>query len=171
MTLQARMAEGDPRLYNPSRDLAHCFGGTIEELLKRVQDIKWPALRDYLKEKGVTDAELGKAVAALSTFVATATHDAKENMNGTLIRSGWYDVSDPAMVAVTSLLGTILMGYYWTGAKEATIGGIGPCLNNASLQQAGAECFDLMTLPRWKRPLYKLRERLRRVWRGLREAW
>lgn len=170
MTLQARMSADDPRLYNPARDVAHCFGGTVEELLKRVQNIKWPALRDYLKAQGVPDAELGKAVAALSTFVATATLDPKEKMNGTLQRCGWYDVSDPAMIATTSLLGTILMGYFWTGAKEATVGGIGPCLENTDLQRAGAECYHLMTLPRWKRPWYRLAERVRRLWLAVRSA-
>jgi hypothetical protein len=168
--LQARMSEGDARLYSPNRDVAHCFGGAIDELQQRVTAMKWLALREYLKKHGVTDEELGKAVQALSTFVATATHDKKENMNGTLQRSGWYELSDPAMIAVTSLLGTILMGYFWTGAKESTIGGVGPCLEYQDLQRAGRECHHLMTMPRWKRPWYRLKERVYRIWTALRNA-
>ena len=167
MSLQARYDQHDPRLYNANRDVAHCFGSTMDEVLERALNLKWPALRDYLKEKGVTDAELGRAVCALSTFVAT-NDVPKESMSAALTRSGWYDVSDPAMVGVTSILGTVMMGYFYTGTKEATLGGNGPCLTYRDLQRAGHECAQLMAIPRWQRPWYRFKARLERIWRALR---
>lgn len=170
MTLQARMSADDRRYINPSRDVAHCFGAAVKATLERIESHAWPELQKYLKANNVSDEEMGKAVECLCAFAATATDVKKEGMVGAMSRAGWFELSDPAMIATSAMLGTVTMGLFYAGAKEATIGGSGPCLDNQSLYEAGLRCSKAMTLPRWRRPFYRFKEKLVALWRAVRNA-
>lgn len=163
MSLQARMSEHDPRLYNVNRDVAHCFGSLVEEVAGRLEDGNWKHLQDLLNERGVTDEQLGEACKAFLLFVAGAADDPKESMSAAMVRSGWFDVSEDAHIAFMALLGTVMSGVFWTGIKEATLGGEGPCQSLQHLRERGREAHRLLTMPRWKRKLAKVGAAIERV--------
>lgn len=163
MSLQARLSESDPRLYNANRDVAHNFREVVMEIADRLENERWPELKAILDREGTTMDELGKACEAYCRFVAGATHNAKESMVDVLARSGWWDVSPAAQVAYMSVLGTVISGYYFAGAREATLGGVGPTLRYEDLAARGGECARLMQLPFWRRWWHK-------KWHALRSA-
>ena len=165
--LQARMSQGDPRLYNPNRDVAHCFGQVMDELNERIQHEKWEALRKICRENGVGPRELAAAVAALDLFVAQAVELPKEKMGECLERAGFWKVPEAANIAVSALLGSIMIGMFFVGARMTTINGEGPCDDLQHLRQAGAECCREMAKPRWRRCLDRALGRFSRIWRAI----
>lgn len=167
MGLQARLSEHDDRLYNPGRDVAHCFGDVMREVAARLEDGKWAFLNDLLKEKGVTQDQLGLACKAACEFVATATADKKEKMGPALARAGFWDVPELANVALCAVMGTVLMGYFWVGVREATLGGKGPCLTYQDLRAAGERCHRAMTMSPWGRWWARLKYRFGAAWTAL----
>ncbi len=163
MGIQARMSEGDPRLYNVSRDVAHCFGDVCRETSRRLEDGKWPFLMNYLVVNRVTDDELGEACRAFLEFVGTSTDIREERQPAqALTRVGWFAVREEAQVAFLAVMATVMLGLFYTGVREATMGGEGPCLTYGDLAAAGQRVSRLMALPRWRRTLevWKYRGRL-----------
>lgn len=168
MQTQARMSEADMRLYNPSRDVAHNFSFVVEEVAKRLENEGiWPELRDYLKSKGVTQEDLGKACEGFMLFVASAVENPKETMGACLRRSGYLDAPEPAQIAYMAMIGSVMSGIYWVGCREATVGGNGPCLTNQDLREAGRRAARLLAMPRWKRRLAKIYHRFVLVYEAL----
>ncbi len=164
MSLQALAGKDwDHRLYNINRDVAHNFRPVVEEVARRLEDRHWPFLHTVLTTHGVTEEELGKACEGFMLFVASAVEHPKESMGQCLRRSGYLDTSEAAQVAYMAILGTVMSGYYWVGAREATIGGVGPCLNPEQLQAAGREANKLIAMPRWRRIWFRLVHRVERV--------
>lgn len=164
--LQARMTEGDPRLYNVNRDLAHNFDQVILATASRIEAATWKDLHDIARASGVSDEDLGKACQCLCRFILAQSDDKKESMAGCLARCGFLDLHPAARVVVTSYLGTVVLGMHWAGVHEATMGGIGPVLTYQDLRWYGVRCVKLMQMPPWRRTLYKLRARWRRAWRN-----
>ncbi len=162
--LQARMSENDPRLYNVYRDVAHCFGDVAREVAGRLEDGRWPVVKEICDKYGVTEDQLGLACEAFCKFVASSVEIPKERMNDALTRSGWYAVPDVAQVAYMAYLGTVVSGYFFAGVREATLGGVGPAQNYQDLREVGSRASKLMTAPRWRRKLDRLWERLRLTW-------
>lgn len=157
MGLQARMSEHDDRLYSPARDVAHCFADVMREAAARLEDERWAALAALLKKEGVTQEELGAACQAACLFVASAVDSPKEKMGECLARCGFWKVPEAANIGLMAIVGTVMMGYFWGGAHEATMGGKGPCLKAQDLRALGAQCHEAMTAPRWRRWLWALR--------------
>lgn len=168
MSLQARMSQADPRLYNVNRDVAHCFKSVMEEVSGRLEDGRWACVEALLKEKGVTLDRLGEACEAACRFVAGAVDVKKESMGACLARTGWAGLPDMAQVALCAHLGAVMLGYFWVGAHEATIQGVGPCNDMADLREAGRRAHGLLTMPRWRRWWWRLTTRLGRAWSALR---
>lgn len=164
MSINARMNQNDPRLYNPSRDVAHNFDQVIMEVATRIEKGTWDILKELAKEKNITDEELGKACQALCRFVAYDP-DKGESMAVCLAKCGFLDLSSVARVIVTSYLGTVMLGMHWGGVRETTINGVGPVLTYKQLRWHGMRCAKLMTMPRWKRKLYVFWSRLNKAWR------
>jgi len=156
MSMQMRVSEWDHRLYNVNRDVAHNFGDVVREVADRLEDGRWPVVARYLEEKNVSMDELGEACRAFCLFVADAASKPKETMAECLQRCGWFDVREEAQFAYMAILGTVVSGYFWTGVREATLGGQGPCLTYQDLRERGKECALLMAMPRWKRWLRKI---------------
>jgi len=169
VTLQSIMPTADgEKLYSPYRDVAHNFRSVVTEVAGRLEDKRWPALAELLQGQKVTDDELGEACKAFCDFVSSAVDTKGERMEAALLRTGWFNVRGPAQVAYLSVLGTVMMGIYWTGVHEATIKGKGPALDFGELRAAGARCSRLLTVPRWRRWFFRLRERAVAVWRIIR---
>ena len=81
MSLQARMSANDPRLYNPSRDVAHCFGGVMTEVAKRVEAGSWGEIETMLKAHQVSPEDVGKTCQCLCRFVASQMDIRGESMH------------------------------------------------------------------------------------------
>jgi hypothetical protein len=168
MGLQARLSEHDPRLYNVNRDVAHCFGTVMREVAARLEDDKWQVLVDYLRREKVTMDQLGAACQAAIVFVQSSTDHKKEKMGEALARSGWHAVPEPAQVALCAIMGTVLLGIFWVGVREATLGGVGPVQSLGDLQEAGARAARLVSRRPWARRWDNFRIWLSGVWRALR---
>lgn len=162
--LQARLNANDPRWYNVNRDVAHNFAHAIRETARRLDEKCWPELVALLENQKVTDEDLGIACQALCQFVASAADNPKETMQQALDRSGWFASPFPAQVAVLAVLGTVLLGYYWIGVRDATVGGVGPTADMDDLRQAGRLCSRLLTESPWQRGW-------RRTWQALATFW
>ena len=134
-----------------NRDLAHCFGDVAREVAGRLEDERWPVLTKYLKDNEITMDQLGEACKAFCEFVAGTADDPNEDMGEALTRVGWYKVPDEAQVALLSIVGTVMMGYFFRGARDVTTGFDGPCSSLGDLRRAGARTHELLTAPRWKR--------------------
>lgn len=160
MSLQARASQWDHRLYNVNRDVAHCFGDVCREAAARLEDQDWPFLKDVCARYEITQDQLGEACRAFLEFVATATEHREERRPAlALARVGWLDLPDAAQFAFLAILGTVMMGYFWTGVHEATLGGEGPCRTLGDLRDAGRLTAEALMLPRWRRRLVRWRQR------------
>ncbi len=163
-SLQARMSENDPRLYSVNRDVAHNFKEVMEHVLDRLQQRKWSELEEFLTMAKVPDEEVGKAFDALCLFIGRAQEDMRVSFQDSLERSGWNQCHPGAQVAVMAILGTVILGYHWTGVREATLGGEGPALGLQELARQGGQLARYLAMPRWKRWLFV---RVHRVKQGL----
>lgn len=162
MTIQARASEWDHRLYNVGRDCAHNFGEVCAETARRIEEQDWPAINRMLAAAGVGDDELGEACRAFLEFVATATADRSERQpRQVLARVGWFALSDTAQIAFLAVLGTVQMGYFFAGVREATLGGEGPLQHYPDLKTAGRQTAIALAVPRWRRRFYVWRYRAR----------
>lgn len=154
MSLQARAGEWDHRLYNVDRDVAHNFGDVCTETARRLEEGLWPELAAYLRAVGASEDELGESCRAFLQCVATSTDIQKESLHAALVRTGWFEVEAPAQIAFMATLGTVMLGYFWAGVREATLGGVGPTLEYRDLALAGRRAAATLALPRWRRRLY-----------------
>lgn len=172
MSTQARASEWDQRLYNVNRDVAHNFGDVMREVAARLEDDRWETLSFMLERVGwkgeLKQEALGQACEAYCLFVMTTADNPKESMGAALARVGWNDVPEPAQVALMAIMGTVLSGYFWAGAREASIQGVGPCLTYQDLRDAGRRAAKQLLIPRWKRVVNKLYARWLAVWDALR---
>lgn len=169
MSLNARMTATDPRLYNVNRDVAHNFDFVIQEVAKCAEDRRWPALTKIAQAAGVSDTDVGAVCQAVIKFMGVQADNPKESMGACLARCGFLDLPEAARVVVMAYLGNVTLGIHFAGVREATLNGQGPALTYKKLRWEGRKFALLMTMPRWKRRLYRIRERLRRGWRALTE--
>jgi len=168
-SLQARMSQNDPRLYNVNRDVAHNFGFVITEMFKAVLEERWPALTNLAKEKGVTKEQLGEGCNALVKFVGVQADDPNESMAACLARCGWLDFPEHVRVILMAYLGLVTLGIHFHGVREATLGGQGPAATYKQLSWHGRRMVLLMRMGWFRRRLYRLRARLRKAWRSFKK--
>lgn len=172
MSLQAKMAQPhDPRLYSPSRDVAHNFDWVITEVARRCEVGTWDALTRLAETHGVSMEELGRTCQALCLFVMSNTSDHRESMAQGLARSGFLDRDPIARVIVMAYLGTVTLGTHWAGIRETTLGGNGPLLTYQNLATYGRRLTVLMRMPRWKKWLHILRWRWRKAKAAFRKPY
>jgi hypothetical protein len=154
MTVQMRIPPGEgDRWYNPNRDLAHNFATVVKIVAGRLEDKRWPELQAVLAAKNVDDEQLGRAIKALCTFMASSLDDPKETMNDVLIRSGYFDpsITPETRIALMAHLGAVVSGMFFAGVREATIAGKGPLNTMEDMRAAGEEAARVMAIPRWRR--------------------
>lgn len=168
MSLNARLSKDDSRLYNVNRDIAHCFGDIMREVAARLEDERWKALADLLKEQGVTMEQLGEACKAYLLFVVSSVDDPKERMSSALSRCGWHDLPEITHIALMAIMGTVITGYFWAGAREVTLDGEGPVNQLQDLREAGREAHRVLTMSRFGRWWHRRMARIRRIIRAFR---
>ena len=166
--LQARMEKGDRRLYNVSRDLAHCFGELLTEAVKRCTARPWKELSDLGDREGVTGENIAETSAALLKFLGIQADFPKESMFDGLYRSGYTQLPAAPRIVLMAYLGSVVLGAHWAGVREATLGGEGPALVYKDLAAHGEHLVKLASMPAWQRPLYKLGQRAQKAWQAFR---
>lgn len=167
--LQARMTEGDNRLYNPNRDVAHNFDFVIQEVAKCMEEGRWAALTKLARDAHLTDECLGKCCEAVIKFMGVQADNPKESMAACLARCGFLDLPEIARVVTMAYLGQVTLGIHHHGVREATMGGVGPAASYKKLRWHGRKLVLLMKMSPLRRRLYRLRARVRRAWRALTE--
>ena len=150
-SLQARLSETDPRLYNINRDLAHNMKDMLTRVYQRLEKRSWPELEQLLDTLGVPDTEVGKTFDCLCQYMKLQEDNMREEYMVLLDKAGWFKCHPAAQVAILAVLGTVVLGYHYAGVREATLGGVGPAASLQELADAGEKFSKLMTLPRWKR--------------------
>lgn len=141
--LQARMTQGDPRLYSVARDVAHNFPFVAREVARRLRDEEWPVLTELCRRNNVTQEELGQACESFCRFVGGVLDKPTETMQDGIVRSGFASVRAEAQAAFMAYLGQVVAGVYWQGLRDAMAGGPQP-LDTEALARAGAECLSAM---------------------------
>ena len=166
-SLQARMTENDPRLYNVNRDLAHNYKQILEMVAARLEDGTWPELDAILKENDVTMDDLGEACAAFCRYVASATTEKKATMFEGLDSSGWFECKPLAQAAYLAVMGTVVAGIAHRGIREATLGEDGPALRVGDLLESGDRCLKALRVPRWRRRVNGITSRFKGAFSAL----
>jgi hypothetical protein len=162
MSLQARMSEGDRRLYNPSRDVAHNFKEVMDIVAGRLEDHKWPELADILGRERVSMDEVGEACGCYCTYLSSAANPDMigVSMVESLKMSGFFECKPAAQVAVLAMIGTCYAGIQFGGIREASIGGEGPMETIAEVVEHAARLHKYTGMPRWRRRLEDFKRRL-----------
>jgi hypothetical protein len=162
VALQARMSEGDRRLYNPGRDVAHNFKEVMTIVAERLETQAWPELAEVLKREDITMDDLGEACGCYCTYIASAIDEEKRgfSMIESLKASGFLDCKPAAQVAVMAMVGTAYAGIQFGGIREATIGGEGPLETIGEIKQHADRMSAYMGTPRWRRKLADLKRKI-----------
>jgi len=168
MSLQARMTEGDPRLYNPSRDVAHNFKSVMEMVADRLEHTStWTELAAILKREKVSENDLGEACAAYCRYLIQAVDDPKKPMANAIEDAGFFKTKPAAQVAVMAMIGTVYAGMHHVGVREATMGNVGPLLSEQELVRQASDLLKYMRYPRWLRKIYRLTQRIKAAFRAI----
>lgn len=170
MSLQARMSEGDRRLYNPGRDVAHNFQKVAEMVAGRLEDERWPELREVLDRESVNMDDLGEACGAYCTYIAWAADPEKGelSMQEALKESGFFDCKPAAQVAVLAMMGTCYAGMAFGGIREATVGGEGPLETIDEIMKHAERLKRYIGMPKWRRKIEDFKRRIGRAFQAFR---
>jgi hypothetical protein len=170
VALQARMSEGDRRLYNPGRDVAHNFQEVMNLVAGRLEDEKWPELKEILDREEVDMDEVGEACGAYCRYITSAADEAKRELSmiDSMRASGFLDCKPAAQVAVLAMIGTCYAGIQFGGIREATIGGEGPLESIADVGKHAERLKNYVGKPRWRRKLSDLKRRIGHAFQTLR---
>lgn len=163
------MSEGDKRLYNPSRDVAHNFKDVLNLVAARLEDEKWPELAELLHRENVSMDDLGEACACYCKYVASGAEDPNKPMHESLVDCGFFNCKPAAQVALMAMIGVCYAGIQHVGIREATIGGEGPLLSVQDLVKVSENLLAFTGKPRWKRKLLSMKAKVKKVIRALTE--
>lgn len=164
MVLQLRpIGGGTP--YAPARDVANIFPFVCKLVALRLEQQPWEEVRRVCAERGVSDTQLGEAIAAFARFCVIAHEDPREDMATALRRAKWFDCHPTAQLAVMCYLGQVLAGVFFSGIRDAMSLGDPVRTDVAQLLTYAKRSVLLLSLPRWKRALLRWRWPFRR-WFG-----
>ena len=154
----------DTRLYAPNRDVAHNFPFVIEKVFNDIVNFRWYCANKYMDEHKITADDAVKAVDAFVTFMRSAVDNPNEDMVSCLERSGWFSVSDAMQLVLMANIGRVMTGIFFNGAREATLGGEGPCQHMQDLIAAGELSMKLLRMTSWQRLRWHVAARLKGVY-------
>jgi len=156
-SMQARFNEHDPRLYNANRDVAHNFRFVAETVAQRLSQRSWDAEKKAIGI--VPDDDMAVACVAFIRFVGDIRN---VGMEEALADSGFLNVSSAAQIAYMANLGAVVTGIYFAGIREATLGGEATGKMD-ELVAAGRQCSELLHMPRWRRLVWKLIQKIKKA--------
>lgn len=161
MSLQARMTANDPRLYNPSRDVAHNFAEIVGLVASRLEDCAWPELNGVLRRERITMDDLGEACGAFCEYLASAAKEPQLSLEDGLRKYRFLKCKPAAQVAVMAMLGACYTGVAHAGIREATVGSEGPMYTVADLLVYAAKFQAQLGQSRWRRRWERFKEKCR----------
>jgi hypothetical protein len=156
--MQMKVSSADPRIYNPDRDVAHNMRFVATKLAEWLDRDRWDAVGEYIAFKKLSRDDTARALQALLLFIATTVQDKKEDITQAMERSGWNKVPKAAQLVIMAHLGTLMTGMYFVGARQATLGGEGPCSDVRELVALAddiARQIARPTLPRLGRAIWR----------------
>lgn len=145
-TVQMRLSKQDGRLYNPNRDIAHCFPAIAKETVRRLNVLLTSdsPIAKYVKDKNVTNEELSNACNAFVQFVVNGHDPVMNTMEKSMQATGWMDLRPEVQFIVPSVVGIICMGVFWQGVRDSTFDGDGPASNIQDLLAIGKDAADIL---------------------------
>lgn len=171
MSLHIRPQGADVPLYNMARDLAYCYPAMLEDIAKRFNDERWPALVQMAAREGAGFPELCDGMDKLCRFLSLAHQAPEEKMAELLRRSGWLELKPAVQIGINAMMGAAVMGQLFVAIR--TLAEIdAPQQPSLQLMTDYARKAKLLAyLPPWRLRLYfafrgGLRK-LRRFWRAL----
>lgn len=162
--MEARMSQASDKLYNPERDISHCFADLVRITCARVSENSWYELAEA--DKHVKDDDIAKAMQSLSDFATNRSPN--PDMEQVLDGCGWFDIPVRARAHVLANLGVVVMCYYYSGVRMVTVNGIGPHVADIDLPLvANAAATALCNSTRVGRAWRLFWTRLRKAWEAL----
>lgn len=120
MTLQYRpKGADDAPMYAPDRDIAYNFPGLVRVAMYGLHPDHQEALfGDYLREHGVTDADLGRAAVVTADTLRWMSADDVPTATAALERSGFFGLPFAAQVAICCRIGQVMLAAYYEGVRD-----------------------------------------------------
>ena len=160
MTLQLNVGEIK---YAPQRDVVYLFPAILQNVADRLEDAPSAPLHLLLKERGVTENDLGAAMGAYCKYMNAAHQDPDQGMWDVLVASGWDDCKPEAQIAVMYYAGVMMTGTFFKGVRDVVpLGGATPT-PVAELVAAARQLDAYVALPRWRKWLYRKSKCLKKL--------
>ena len=169
MTIQARMSASDNRLYNPNRDVAHNFSEVLHLVASRLEDETWVELKEVLARENVSMDDLGDACGCFCNYVASGKNHPNRSMFESLKSEKFFDCKPAAQIAVLASIGVCYAGIMHAGIREATIASEGPLMSVTDFLRYAERFKKYAGMPRWRRKLEHLKEKVLRAFRTFKE--
>jgi hypothetical protein len=104
--------------YAPARDIAYLFPSVVENVAQRIEKESFGPLTKILKEKNVTQAQLGQACATYAQFLVLASTEENMTLERALNEAGFFKCDPLAQIAVLFYVGATMSGTFYTGIRD-----------------------------------------------------
>jgi hypothetical protein len=124
-----------------------------------LEEERFEVLHGWLKERGVTQDDLGEACRVFIELMQTANVSPTESVHAALMRVGWFEVRDEARIAYIFYIGAQLMGVMFTGLREAVGEGDSTLEDIRRLSGLADQVQRALAKPKWRRTLSRWRSK------------
>jgi hypothetical protein len=120
--LQYSQRDGDSRKYAPNRDIAYVFPQLITEAIRGLDDeTLWQGgIKDYLKFRNITVADIGEAAQTFAQGIALFTKYGYDSPREALGQSGFFDTPEAAQDAIMMRIGQVVAGAFFVAIRDVT---------------------------------------------------
>lgn len=120
--LQLRPKEGGTVnvSYAPARDICYLYPNVIEAVEQMLYQMRFPALKKWLKAEGITEEQLANTVEAYCKFMNAAHQNPEESPEDVMDRVGFTKCPGPAQVALMFYIGSTMTGTFFKGIRDIT---------------------------------------------------
>lgn len=156
------VGHSDTRRYNPSRDIAYCWPKMVQIACDGLAEDQWdPLFRDYLKQNGVTEAQIGEVVVAYAKYLKSCMDYSDPTAKypvDILRRVGFFDLPQPAQAALMIKLGQVLTGAFFSSIRDVDMEGEAPPLDDRELMEAARRAREVLAARwAWQRAYHRIR--------------
>lgn len=147
--------------YNPCRDVAYCWDDLLRSTCTLIERREFAEVGPFIAEHNVTDDELTDVLVFLAEFWKGSRDGDREPLHE-LQKRGWFELRWQARAAVLSMMGQMMLGFVYSGIRQATEMGDVPMLPAVELTERAAALAALCGKPLWRRKLALLSMRFKR---------
>jgi hypothetical protein len=149
--------------YAPARDIVYLYPDVIRTVAERLEQQPVKELHDWLDSQKVTLDDLGEAMKAFSLFMNAAHQEPDKTLWQVLTECGWDNCKWQARTAVMFYTGILLSGTFFKGIRDVTVLGGNTIPQVTALLDAGKQLDAYISMPRWRRGLFRRIKWLRRL--------